>query len=177
MTQGNDLDYAKDVKTENEKTVQSTDETFISFDEYFADYKNYGGNGKIDKVIKSDAKKVFNELKTPEAIQTFFEADDEVQKKMVSGLNKDHSNRSFYYVCKCALDYASYVQEYIKDNPQKQLDSKEENTVTSRLAELRKKMAGKIDSALGTNLSDIKLPEGVKKIETNNSKRFDRSGR
>lgn len=45
------------------------------------------------------------------------------------------------------------------------------------LAKARKKLAGKIDDKLGTNLSDIKLPKTIKNLEAKISKHFDKSGR
>ncbi|MBR1601525.1 MAG: hypothetical protein IJ677_08110, partial [Alphaproteobacteria bacterium] len=79
-----------------------------SFDEYFEGYKNYDDGGKLDQVIIADAKKVFETLKTPEAIEQFHKADYETQQKMVKGLDDGHSGFSFSCVCSVAHQYASY---------------------------------------------------------------------
>lgn len=53
-----------------------------------------------------------------------------------------------------------------------------DNALTNNeLAKARKKLAGKIDDKLGTNLSDIKLPKTIKNLEAKISKHFDKSGR
>lgn len=59
----------------------------------------------------------------------------------------------------------------------KQSNTSEEQNITNRLAAIRKRLAGKIDEKLGTNLSDIKLPRKIKDIEAKISKHFDKSGR
>ena len=47
----------------------------------------------------------------------------------------------------------------------------------NKLAEVRKKVAGRIDEKLSTKLSDIKLPKAIKNVETKIAKHFDNSGR
>ena len=89
-------------KQENKESVINTDSTIKSFSEYFAGYKNYDNGGKLDQTIIADAKKVFETLKTPEAIQSFHKADYETQQKMVGGLDDGHSGFSFGCVCQCA---------------------------------------------------------------------------
>ena len=148
-----------------------------TFDEYFAGYKNYDNGGKLDQRIIADAKKVFETLKTPEAIQNFHKADYKTQQKMVGGLDDGHSGFSFGCVCQCAYNYSAYAQKYIKDSVKEQSKTSEEQNITNRLAAIRKRLAGKIDEKLGTNLSDIKPPRKIKDIEAKISKHFDKSGR
>lgn len=87
-----------------------------TFDEYFADYKNYDDGGKLDQMIIADAKKVFETLKTPERINEFYKAGYEKQQEMVKGLNDGHSGFSFSCVCHCAYEYAEYAKKYVKEN-------------------------------------------------------------
>lgn len=162
---------------ENKGSTTNTDSIVKSFSEYFAGYKNYDNGGELDQMIIADAKKVFETLKTPEAIQTFSKANYETQQKMVSGLDDGHSGFSFGCVCQCAYDYSTYAQKYIKDSSKKQSSSNEGQNITNRLAEARKKLARKFDEKLGTNLSDIKLPKKIKNIETKISKCLGKSGR
>lgn len=82
-----------------------------SFEEYFKEYKCYDDGGKLDKGIIADAKKVFEKLKTPEAILEFQEADPQEQEKMVKGLDDGHSGFSFACVCQNAYKYALYAKE------------------------------------------------------------------
>ncbi len=149
-----------------------------TFDEYFTGYKNYDDGGKLDQGIIVDAKKVFEALKTPEAIQAFIKADYKEQVQMVSGLDDGHSAFSFGCVCHCALKYANYIKLVAEE---KELAAKYDEYLalhtTNRLAATRKRLAGKIDDKLGTNLSDIKLPKTIKNIEAKISKHFDKSGR
>ncbi len=161
-----------------------TKEQPYTFDEYFAGYKNYDNGGELDQMIIADAKKVFETLKTPEAIQSFHKADYKTQQKMVSGLDDGHSGFSFGCVCQCAYNYSAYAQKYIKDslnginkNIKEQSKTNEEQNTTNRLAAARKRLAGKIDEKSGTNLQDIKLPKKIKDIEAKISKHFDKSGR
>ena len=65
----------------------------------------------------------------------------------------------------------------IKIEPKQENITNEEQNTTNRLAAARKRLAGKIDNKLGTNLSDIKLPKTIKNIEAKISKHFDKSGR
>ena len=156
-----------------------------TFDEYFAGYKKYDNGGELDQRIIADAKRVFETLKTPEAIQSFYKSDYETQQKMVSGLDDERSR--FSCVCQNAYRYADYIKLVAKEKElatkfSKYLaNHKEENfsniDSTNRLVAARKRLAGKIDEKLGTNLSDIKLPKTIKNIEEKISKRFDKSGR
>lgn len=178
MLQDNDLDYAN-LHTKSESDYDETK----TFDEYFAEYKNYDNGGKLDKMIITDAKKVFETLKTPEAIQTFYDASYEEQQKMVSGLADGHSGASFYCVCQNAYKYADYIKLAAKEKESANKSSehltntKAEQSTASRLATVRKKLASKIDENLGTNISAIKLPKKIKNIEAKISKHFDKSGR
>ena len=173
-----------ETKQENKESISNTDSTIKSFSEYFAGYKNYDNGGELDQMIIADAKKVFETLKTPEAIQSFHKADYKTQQKMVSGLDDGHSGFSFGCVCQCAYNYSAYAQKYIKDslnginkNIKEQSKTNEEQNTTNRLAAARKRLAGKIDEKSGTNLQDIKLPKKIKDIEAIISKHFDKSGR
>ena len=65
----------------------------------------------------------------------------------------------------------------IKVEPKQENITNEEQNITNRFAAARKRLAGKIDNKLGTNLSDIKLPKKIKNIEAKISKHFDKSGR
>lgn len=162
-----------EAKQENKESIINTDSTIKSFSEYFAGYKNYDNGGKLDQLIIADAKKVFETLKTPEEIQSFYKADYKTQEKMVAGLDDGHSSFSFRCVCQCAYNYAEYAQNSVKE----QSKTNEEQNKTNRLASARKRLAGKNDEKLGTNLSDIKLPKTIKNIEAKISKHFDKSGR
>jgi hypothetical protein len=59
----------------------------------------------------ADAKKVYQKLRTPNAIQEFWSLDTREQDEKVPGLDKGHSGGSFYCVCVLALSYAEYVNE------------------------------------------------------------------
>ena len=68
-------------------------------------------------------------------------------------------------------------KESISNSLKEQSKTSEEQNITNRIATARKRLAGKIDEKLGTNLSDIKLPKKIKDIEAKISKHFDKSGR
>lgn len=146
-----------------------------TFDEYFAGLKNYGVGGNFEKKMIADAKimagakKVFEALKTPEAIIAFSEAGCKEQQ-MVSGLDRER----FGWACHCALKYAVHLKRVPKE---KELAAKYDEYLASRLATARKRLADKIDNKLGTNLSDIKLPKTIKNIEAKFSKYSYNSGR
>lgn len=81
-----------------------------TFDEFFKNYKNYDDGGELDKAIIADAKKVYETLKTPAAIDKFYELRDyKKQNEMVPGLDDGHSGASFYAVCSAAKQYALYI--------------------------------------------------------------------
>ena len=81
-----------------------------TFDEFFKGYKNYDDGGELDKAIIMDAKKVYEKLKTPVAIDKFYELKDyKKQNEMVPGLDAGHSGFSFYSVCAAAKQYALYI--------------------------------------------------------------------
>ena len=82
-----------------------------SFDKYFEGYKNYDNGGKLDQRIIADAKRVYETLKTPKAIEKFFQADYETQYKTVEGLDPGHSGFSFGCVCRCAYKYAQAAEK------------------------------------------------------------------
>ena len=110
-----------------------------TFDEYFVGYKNYDNGGELDQMIIADAKKVFETLKTPEAIEQFQKADYETQQKMVKGLDDGHSGASFAYVCHNAYIYATYAQKYVKEDTQGKIaESKNERITKQDLTEAMK---------------------------------------
>lgn len=94
---------------------KATEEPY-TFDEYFADYKNYDDGGELDQMIVADAKKVFETLKTPERINEFYKFSYEKQQETVKGLNEGHSGFSFGCVCRSAYEYAEYAKKYVKEN-------------------------------------------------------------
>ena len=104
-----------------------------TFDEFFEGYKNYDNGGKLDQIIIADAKKVFETLKTPEAIDQFHKADYTTQQKMVAGLDDGHSSYSFFSVCHNAYRYAIYAQKYVKEDTQSQINEEAINRVRSKL--------------------------------------------
>lgn len=90
--------------------MSTTEHKTKTFDEFFKDYKNYDDGGKLDKAIIADAKKVYEKLKTPAAIDKFYKLRDyKKQKEMVPGLDDGHSGFSFYSVCAAAKQYALYI--------------------------------------------------------------------
>ena len=135
-----------------------------SFDEYFAGYKNYDNGGKLDQVIIADAKKVFETLRTPEAIEGFYKADYKKQQEMVPGLDDGHSGFSFGCVCQSAFRYATYAQKYVKSDPKEKLSS------------MRQKLAEKEDGKSDTK-DDVKVEtsKSVKQQATYTSKGYDYS--
>ncbi len=181
---GLDTDLAYGVNILDPEHNKSDYDVARTFDEYFAGYKNRDNGGKSDQGIIADAKKVFETLKTPEAILIFYTADDyKTQQEMVSGLDDEHSWYSFKCVCQCAYRYAKYIEVVAKEKElaakysEYLANIKEESISNNRLAAMRKGLAGRIDEKLGTNLSDIKLPRKIKDIEAKISKHFDKSGR
>lgn len=139
----------------------------FTFDEFYAGYKNYDDGGKLDQTILADAKKVFETLKTPKAINKFLKSSYKKQQKMVSEVDlEQHSGFSFSCVCNVAYKYAMYASKYIKENP--------EDSNTNKFAELRKKMAQKIDNTFGTNIETLKIPQTLKSMETAISKKLDK---
>ena len=104
-----------------------------SFDEYFKGYTNYDNGGKLDQISIADAKKVFEKLKTPEAIDQFHKADYKTQQKMVAGLDDGHSGSSFFSVYHNAYRYAIYAQKYVKEDTQSQINEEAINRVRSKL--------------------------------------------
>ena len=86
-----------------------------TFDEYYADYKNYDNGGELDQGIIADAKKVFEKLKTKEAIKAFAKATSAKQNEMVNGLDDGHSGFSLRCVCLCAQEYAEYMEKVAKE--------------------------------------------------------------
>ena len=81
------------------------------FEKYYEGYENYDNGGKLDQRIIADAKRVYETLKTPKAIEKFFRADYETQYKTVEGLDPGHSGFSFGCVCRCAYEYAQAVEK------------------------------------------------------------------
>jgi hypothetical protein len=98
-------------KTEAYKKAAQALKGIQSFDEYFKGYKNYDNGGVLDQKIVADAKKVYQKLRTPDAIQEFYRLSSSEQYEKVPGLDRGHSGASFGYVCWLALKYAKYVNE------------------------------------------------------------------
>ena len=92
------------------RTLKGQEKKTLTFDDFFKDYGDYTKHdseaNELNKIIIADAKKVYEQLKTPEAISNFYKQKD---SKKVPGLDKDHSGASFYAVCKAAREYAVYV--------------------------------------------------------------------
>lgn len=103
-----------------------------SFDEYFEGYKNYDDGGKLDQGIVADAKKVFETLKTPKAIDQYYKADYEKQQQMVKGLDDEHSGFSFFCVCSVAYKYASYTQKCIEEATQQNISEPKSEQITKQ---------------------------------------------
>ena len=108
-----------------------------SFDEYFA---GYGNGSKSAQQVLTDAKKVFEALKTPEAIEAFQKVDDTIQKKMVEGLNPEHTGHSFSAVCQYARMYAQYARE----NSDGYYNIGKKKSASKKFENIRTKLARKI---------------------------------
>lgn len=132
--------------------------TIKSFDEYFEGYKNYDDGGKLDQVIITDAKKVYETLKTPEAINEFYKASFEKQQEMVKGLDDGHSGFSFSCVCNNAYRYATYAQEYVKEDTTQENISEPKNEEKDFLQEKMKILHAKLGDKLGKT-ADVKTGE------------------
>ncbi|MBQ9035625.1 MAG: hypothetical protein IJ099_06700 [Alphaproteobacteria bacterium] len=138
-------------------------ETPYTFDEYFAGYKNYDDGGKLDQVIIADAKKVYETLKTPEAINKFYKASFEKQQEMVKGLDDGHSGFSFSCVCNNAYKYATYAQKYVKENTTQENTQKQKDTQITK-DDLIKALDGvKYDKSVVLDMMD-KHPDMVKTL-------------
>lgn len=108
-----DPDHEKGVFKQAIKNLQKPKNTTKTFEEFFKEYTNYDDGGELDKAIIRDAKKVYEKLKTPAAIDKFYELRDyKKQKEMVPGLDEEHSGFSFYAVCSAAKQYALYVSDH-----------------------------------------------------------------
>ena len=83
---------------------------------------------------------MFEALKTPEAIEAFQKVDDTIQKKMVEGLNPEHTGHSFSAVCQCALMYAQYARE----NSDGYYNIGKKKSASKKFENIRTKLARKI---------------------------------
>lgn len=137
--------------------------TIKSFNEYFEGYKHFDDGGNADQLTLSDAKRVFNTLKTPEAIERFQKAGIVEQQEIIGGLGVD-----FARICSLAHRYATYVQQcryaIIQENTEKNTaqennqEPKQEQTAPNKLATLRKKIAHGIDETFSTHLEEKEMP-------------------
>ena len=79
---------------------------------FFKDYKQWDDGGEYDQIIISDARKVYNALKTPRAIQSAFgNRNFKDRYSAVPGLSDMHDTNSLYCVYMCALQYAMYHEK------------------------------------------------------------------
>ena len=111
-----------------------------TFDMYFEGYKNFDNGGEMDQLIVSDAKKIYEKLKTPEKIKDFREYGIENSADIEKKLKGHHLNITYEAVCECAQEYAEYAEKYCKNYNQQQM-SQSKNAVLD--AKIREEISGK----------------------------------
>lgn len=86
-----------------------------SAESFFTHFAKHLENGtEFDKMIICNAKKVFEALKTPEAIQAFY--DDNEGWELVDDLNRYFTDEARLQGCEYAKSYAKYIQQHNQEN-------------------------------------------------------------
>ena len=114
---GRPRDKAKDLLYSCRDYV--ADQKLLTFEEFFDGCKPYGEAG--DFVI-SEAKKLYETFKTPDAIMEFHDAYHKAPKETAKKCNLQYEKYSYHgfdTVCISAVAYAKHVQQHSKKAPQK----------------------------------------------------------